>query len=237
MGTSRPGCFQCSVVVEPARAPTKNTRSACITTSRVAATPPLVPTTPAHKRMRVGKRPLAADGGAHRGVQHRGERLERLAGAGEDHAAAADDDGAFRRDELVGGLLDVGRMRARAHRGIAVVARLRPHVGGVDLVLLHVVGQADVRRARPARGHRAERAAHRAGDLVGAVDGGVPLGERAVERLLVEFGERELAARADRDVRGDAQHGDRGLVRPPRGRGGDRWRRRRWALRRRRACP
>ena len=43
----REGICQCSVVVEPARAPMNITRSACATTARVAGTPPLVPMTPA----------------------------------------------------------------------------------------------------------------------------------------------------------------------------------------------
>ena len=47
MVTLREGICQCSVVVEPARAPMNITRSACATTARVASTPPLVPTTPA----------------------------------------------------------------------------------------------------------------------------------------------------------------------------------------------
>ncbi|CFM20521.1 Uncharacterised protein [Bordetella pertussis] len=89
---------------------------------------------------------------------------------------------------------------------------LGPHVGGVDLVLLHVVRQAQVRRAGAAGRHGAEGRAHRAGNLVGAVDGGVPLGQRAIERLLVQLGQRVLAARAHRYVGSNPQHGHRRLV-------------------------
>ncbi|CAB3924769.1 hypothetical protein LMG3410_05772 [Achromobacter aegrifaciens] len=49
MGTSRLGKRQCSVEVEPARQPTNSTTSAAATTSRVAITPPLEPTTPAFR--------------------------------------------------------------------------------------------------------------------------------------------------------------------------------------------
>jgi hypothetical protein len=47
-----------------------------------------------------------------------------------------------------------------------------------DRVPLHVVRQADVRRAGPSRRHLAECRAHRVRDLLGAVDHPVPLGHR-----------------------------------------------------------
>ncbi|MFN7979543.1 MAG: hypothetical protein U0P30_15525 [Vicinamibacterales bacterium] len=45
-GTVRGGTVQRSVVVDPARQPTRITRSACCTTARVDTTPPFRPTTP-----------------------------------------------------------------------------------------------------------------------------------------------------------------------------------------------
>ena len=164
------------------------------------------------ERVRVRERPLAAHGAAYRRVQQGRERLERLAGARDDDAAAADDHRCARGDKLVGGALDVGGVRARAHGGEALVAILGPHVGVIDRLLLQIVGQADVRGTRPARGHRAKGASHRARDLLRAVDGRVPLGQRAVERLLVQLRQREFAARAHRDIGGDAEDGNRGFI-------------------------
>ena len=77
------------------------------------------------------------------------------------------------------------------------MSRLRPHLGSIDLLFLQVVGQRDVGRPRTAGGHRAEGAPHGVRNLVDSIDAGVPLGQRRVQRLLVQLGQRKLAARAD----------------------------------------
>ncbi len=89
---------------------------------------------------------------------------------------------------------------------------LRPDIGRIDLLLHHVIGKAQMRRAGLAGRHGAEGRAHHARNLVRAIDRAVPLGQRAVQRLLVQFGQRVLAARADSHVRRDAQHGNRRFV-------------------------
>jgi hypothetical protein len=105
-----------------------------------------------------------------------------------------------------------GGVRGEAHRRVAAVLGLGPDVGGVHLLLHHVVREAEVGRAGLAGRHGAERRPHHAGDLVRAVDRAVPFRQRAVQRLLVQFGQGILAARAHRHVRGDAQHGHGRLV-------------------------
>ncbi|MNT03752.1 hypothetical protein D3C72_1383020 [compost metagenome] len=158
------------------------------------------------QRMGVGQAALPADGGADRGIQHAGQRFQFCAGARDDHATAADDDRQARCDQPLRCPFDLGRVRRIAHGREAVVARLRPYLGSIHLMLLHVVWQTQVRGSGLAGGHGAEGAAHRARDLVGAVDRGIPLGEGAVQRFLVEFGQGVLAARADRYVRGNPKH-------------------------------
>ncbi len=51
------GTRQRSVVTEPARQPTKSTRSAASTTARVAGVPPFEPTTPTHSGCVSGSEP------------------------------------------------------------------------------------------------------------------------------------------------------------------------------------
>ena len=69
-----------------------------------------------------------------------------------------------------------------------------------------------MRRAGTAGSHRTERAAHGMRNLVDAVDGGVPLGERLVQRLLIQLGQRKLATRTHGDIGGDAEHRNRRLI-------------------------
>ena len=70
-----------------------------------------------------------------------------------------------------------------------------------------------MRRAWPSGGHGAKCASHCFRQLVGAIDDFGALGQRAVERLLVQFGQRIAAARRGGDVGGDAEHRDGTLVR------------------------
>ncbi len=60
--------------------------------SRVGSVPPLLPTTPSAERMVLGEAALAADGGGDRRAEQLGERGELALGAGDHHAAAADED-------------------------------------------------------------------------------------------------------------------------------------------------
>jgi len=91
--------------------------------------------------------------------------------------------------------------------------RVRPDRIRANLAVLDVERQTQVGGAGPPRGHGAEGAPHGLRQLVGAVDDLGALGERTVERFLVQFSERVTAARGGGDVGGDAQHRDRALVR------------------------
>ena len=164
------------------------------------------------ERMAARQAALAADAGAHGRVEQGGQRIQCGAGARDQHAAAADQHGGACRHQAVGSL-GHGRRIGRGPVGrIVVMPWLGPDIGRIQRVLLHVIGQADMGGAGPARGHGAKGAAHGVRNLVHAVDGGIPLGQRPVQRLLVQFGQRELAACAHGNVRGDAQHGHRGFV-------------------------
>jgi hypothetical protein len=152
----------------------------------------LEPTTPAH-------------GHADRGLERFSQLLQGAAGAGDDHAAAADDHRRPRADQPLRGARDVQGIRRVAHGRETPVLGLGPDIGRVHLLLHHVVRKAQMGRARLAGGHGAEGRAHHAGNLVRAVDGTVPLGQWTVQGFLVQLGQRVLAARAHRHVRGDAK--------------------------------
>jgi hypothetical protein len=95
--------------------------------------------------------------------------------------------------------------------GNSAVLGLGPEVEVAGL-LLHVVGQADMGGAWPSGRRRSEGRPEDVWDLTDVVKHRVPLGQRAEQRLLVQFGQRIAAARGHRYVRGDRQHGDRALV-------------------------
>ena len=90
--------------------------------------------------------------------------------------------------------------------------RLRPHLGS-NRLLHDVVRNAEMGRARLARGHRLEGCPQRAGNLVRAVERPVPLRQRPEERGLIKLGQRIAAARGHRHVGGDRQHRRGGFVR------------------------
>ena len=164
------------------------------------------------ERVGVGQTALAADAGAHRRVEQGGQCIQCGAGAGNHHTAAADQHGRACGHQALGSFVHGSWVGGRAVGWEVVMPWLGPHVALVDGVLLHVVGQADVRGTGAAGGHGAEGAAHGVGNLVHAVNGGVPFGQRLVQGLLVQLGQREFAARAHRHIRRDAQHRDGRLV-------------------------
>ena len=138
--------------------------------------------------MGVGQTALAADAGAHRRVEHGGQGVQCGAGAGNHHTAAADQHGRACGHQALGSFVHGSWVGGGAVGREVVVPWLGPHVALVDGVLLHVVGQADVRGTGAAGGHGAEGAAHGVGNLVHAVNGGVPFGQRLVQGLLVQLG-------------------------------------------------
>ena len=158
------------------------------------------------ERMRVGDAALAAHGRAHRRVQQRRHLGKHVRGAGGNHATAADEHGPARAQDSLRRGRHRHRVRARGPGRVAIVARLRPDLGRVHRLRQHVVGQADVRRTRTSGRHVAEGRANRLGYLVGPVAHGVPLGERAIERLLIELGQRIPAARQHGHVGRDPEH-------------------------------
>ena len=129
----------------------KSTRSACCTTSRVASHAAVGADDAGAERVRSRQAAFAADRGAHRRIQQRRERLQSVACAGDHDAAAADEHRRARWRSSIRAAAIAAGSGAHSASGIRAVTRLRPHLGRIDLLLLHVVGQPDVRGARAAR--------------------------------------------------------------------------------------
>ena len=163
--------------------------------------------------MRIADAALSADGGCDRRAELLGAGDQLLLRARDHHPAADDEQRPLGCDQQLGGLGDRCPVRAVPARRILIQARVAPDIGFVDHLALHIIGKADVRRARPARGHLLERIAQHPRDVGAAVEHRIPLGQGPEQGLLVEFGERVPAPRRHRNVGGEAQHRDGGLVR------------------------
>ena len=128
---------------------------------------------------------------------------EQVAGARKDDAPATD------KGRSLGGEDDIGcgsnqfAVRARAISGEGRMARIRPDVGCRKMLLLQIIGQADMRGARPPRRRRAESGAEDVRDLADMVDHAIPLGQRREQGALVEFGQGIATPCRYRDVGGD----------------------------------
>ena len=104
------------------------------------------------------------------------------------------------------------RIGSHAACWIAAEARIAPHVGALHGAVLHIEGQGDVGRARPAGSHLIEGGTEDAGDVLRAVEHCVPFGHRSHERALVESGQGVAPARGDGDVGVDAKDRHGGFV-------------------------
>ena len=153
------------------------------------------------KRIVAGKTAQAVQRGRHGDAKFAGQRGQLLGGVGDDHAAAGVDHrplGAAQQLRHRGDFLGRGaafgqRIAGQLHRG--VVVRRRLHV-------LHVLGNIDQHRARPAgRGH-VERLAHDPGDVVDVGHQVMVLGHAAADlddrRLLEGVGADHRACRPGR---------------------------------------
>ena len=68
-----------------------------------------------------------------------------------------------------------GRLRIG---GVMAELAIRPDIGGIDVVVLDIVGQPEMATSRErARGHGAKRCAHHARNVFGLADHRVPLGQ------------------------------------------------------------
>ena len=155
---------------------------------------------------------LAADGGCDRCAELFGKGFQGGLRTRDHDTAATDEQRPPGRGQQVGGALDgcgVGRHPARREPPERLVG---PDLGELDRLLLDVEGQPDMGGARTSRGHLCEGPPKGARQLGAMVDHVVPLGQRPEQRALVEFGQGEASARGGRDVRGDRQDRDRGLV-------------------------
>ena len=163
--------------------------------------------------MRLRQAALAGNGRRHRDVEPLDEAPELGLAARKHDAAAADEcrgPGGQQRLQQRRRIL-LGRCGGEGR--IGGMARLRPDRVRIDGVALDVDGEAEMGGPGPARGHGPEGGAHHVGQHVGPVEHGVPLGQRAHQAFLVQLGQRVVAARRDRDIRGDRKDGHGGLVR------------------------
>src|SRR5262249_21192570 len=112
----------------------------------------------------LGDAALAADSGGHRSAQALRQELQLALGAGDDDAAAADEQRARRRPQMRCGRLYHGLVRCNAARGAAAQAWFGPDFMFIDGILLHVIGQAEVDSAWPPAGHFSEGLADSARD-------------------------------------------------------------------------
>ena len=164
------------------------------------------------QRIPLADRALAANRGGNRRTQRLSQLQQHRLGPGDHHAAAADEQRLLRRQDQLGGLLHILRVRPVAARGVGTHLRIGPHVAFVHRALLHIEGQAQMRRTRLAGGHLLEGGAQRTRDILGPVDDGVVLRERAEQRVLVQLGQGVTAARGNRDIRGHRQDRDRAFI-------------------------
>ena len=160
----------------------------------------------------VGHRAFAADRGADRRVEQQRQAGQVVAAAGGHHAAAADEHRLAGRQQGARSPFEVIGRRPGAPVGPASQLGLSPKLRGIDRLLLDVEGHAEMGRAGAARGAGAKRGAHLVADLRGGIQRAVPLGEGAVQRLLIELGQRVAAARGDRHIGREAQYRHRGFV-------------------------
>lgn len=138
------------------------------------------------ERVVLGDAALPADRRGDRRADTFGERSEGRLRARDDDASAADEDRRRGVREEPCRIVDRVVVGSAPLGGIDPEPRVGVQRGFVEGLLLDVVGQAQMRRARPVRGHRAERGADEAGQVLGAIDHFVPLGDGPEKRPLVE---------------------------------------------------
>src|SRR5690606_36156315 len=91
---------------------------------------------PTVQGMAVCQSTLAADGRAYRCLECGCQRFKCSGGAGQDNAAAADDDGRTGCDQFFSCAFDVIQSSAGTHGWESAVLRLCPYVRGVHLMIL-----------------------------------------------------------------------------------------------------
>ena len=171
--------------------------------ARVSGVPPLVPTTPTASGWRSSIEPLPLMVVATGARELLRELCELGLGAGDHHAAAADEQrAASPRAAASAARSTVAGSGAARRDGIACRASDRPtHRLRRPVAFCTSNGSADMRRARAAGGHLRRRPARtRAGCRSARSITAFHLVSGRNSALLVELGQREAAARGDRDV-------------------------------------
>ena len=209
----------------------KTTRSAFITNSRVAATPPFEPTTPTQPGWVFRDRALAGDGGGNRDIERLDECLECLFTARQDDTTPDDHDRKLGRQNGVERGLDllwIGACGVSGEAAMGGVAPDRIRIGGAAL---DIDGKTEMGGAGAARGHLAKGAPHHIRHRIGMIDHGVELGERPHQPFLVKLGQGVMTACTCADIGGDRQDRHRAFIGLDQYLGGCRWHRHPTALR------
>src|SRR5207249_10740491 len=90
---------------------------------------------------------------------------------------------------------------------------ISPHIRILDGSILGIEGKREVRGSRTPAGHALEGGAEHARDIGGAIEHGVPLGQRFHQRALIELSQREFVSGTYCNVRVDGENRDRRFVR------------------------